>query len=205
MSTEIVKILDADVVTAVENPHYRVDVAALNLARGLSRGEPLDSPAYKFQMDLLTEAVKDYSIARGKLTREVVKPLKDEAGIKSDASWSLDFAKKQLTITPVGPDISTITDEIIVDEADIEKVSKLDVLVNAYTYIIERIGNTFEKNGEATVKEFIAKQAEIGREYDYAKGEIQEKYVQPYLRANEINSTCTWTLDFETKKITITQ
>ena len=50
MSNEIVKILDADVVTAVENPHYRVDVAALNLARGLSRGDSLDTPAYKFQM-----------------------------------------------------------------------------------------------------------------------------------------------------------
>lgn len=205
MSTEIIKTLDADVVTAVENPHYRVDVAAINLARGLSRGESLDSPAYKFQMDLLTEAVKDYSIARGKLTREVVRPLKNEAGINSDASWSLDFSKKQLTIIPIGPDITTITDEIVVDDADVEKVSELDVLVNAYAYIIERVGNTFEKNGETAVKEFIEKQAEISRKYDYAKNEIQEKYVQPYLAANEITSKCVWTLDFETKKITITQ
>lgn len=205
MSNEIVKILDADVVTAVENPHYRVDVAALNLARGLSRGDSLDTPAYKFQMELLTEAVRDYSMARGKLTREVVDPLKDEAGVKTDASWSLDFSKKQLTITPVGPEITTITDEIIVDKDDVAKVSELDILVSVYANIIERVGDTFEKNGEASIKALIAKQAEVAKAYDLAKNEIQEKYVQPYLQANDIDGKCTWTLDFQTQKITITK
>lgn len=205
MSTEIVKILESDIVTAVENPHYRVDVAALNLARGLSRGDSLDAPAYKFQMDLLTEAVNDYSIARGKLTREVVKPLKEEAGIKSDASWSLDFSKKQITITPVGPDLTVVTEDLVVDEAEVENVRKLDTLVNVYSNIIERVNDTFDKNGEEAIKAFINKQAEVAKEYDRAKNAIQEKYVQPYLSANEVDGNCTWVLDFETQKITITK
>ena len=201
----ITKTIDAEISTAVENPHYRVDVAALNLARGLSHGDSLDTPANQFQMKLLTEAVADYSVARGRLTREVVNPMKKEAGIKSDVSWALEFSTRVLTVTPVGPDREIITEDLTVDRDDITEVRELDTLINVYANIIERVGDTFEKNGEASIEDLIAKQAEVAKAYDLAKNEIQEKYVQPYLQANDIDGKCTWTLDFQTQKITITK
>ena len=199
------KIIDADISTAVENPHYRVDVAALNLARCLSRGDSLDTPANQYQMKLLTEAVADYSVARGRLTREVVNPIKEEEGIKSDASWSLDFSKKELTITPVGPDLELVTNDILVDVDDIAEVKELDTLLNVYSNIMERVGDTFDHRGEKAIKDFVLKQAETAKKYDAAKHAIQNKYVQPYLAANAIEGEVTWVLDFETKRITITK
>ena len=201
----IKKIIDETISTAVENPHYRVDVAALNLARGLSRGDSLDTPANQFQMKLLTEAIADYSVARGRLTREVVNPMKEEAGIKSDVTWSLEFSKKELTVTSVGPDREVITEDITVDPDDITEVRELDILINVYSNIIERVGDTFDSHGEKAVAAFITKQAEVARDYDAAKNAIQSKYVQPYLVANKIEGNVSWVLDFETRKITITK
>lgn len=201
----IKKTIDSNISTAVENPHYRVDVAALNLARGLSRGDSLDTPANQFQMKLLTEAVADYSVARGRLTREVVNPMKEEANIKSDVSWSLEFSTRELTITSIGPDREVITDDITVDSDDITEVRELDTLINVYANIIERVGDTFDSHGEKAIERFISEQAEIAKKYDAAKNEIQRKYVQPYLAVNEIEGNVTWVLDFETRKITITK
>ena len=201
----ITKTIDAEISTAVENPHYRVDVAALNLARGLSHGDSLDTPANQFQMKLLTEAVADYSVARGRLTREVVNPMKKEAGIKSDVSWALEFSTRVLTVTPVGPDREIITEDLTVDRDDITEVRELDTLINVYANIIERVGDTFETRGEKAIEKFISKQAEIAKKYDAAKNVIYSKYVQPYLLANGLEGEFTWVLDFETRKITITK
>lgn len=205
MNEKYSKIIDANISTAVENPHYRVDVAAMNLARILSRGDTIKSAAGMFQMKLLRQAITDYSRERGNLTREVVNPFKKEVGIETDANWNLDFSTRTLTIYPVGKKIEVITDDIVVDDAEVNVLEELDINANVYASIIDRLDGAYDESAEDAIAQFIFEQAENARTYERTKQDLQAKYVQPYLETCGITEKVTWSLDFTTKKITITK
>ena len=197
--------LEQDVVNMVENPHYRVDVAAMNVARGVANGNSLDNPAYAYQLELLKEAVTDYSQARGKLTREIVDPYRRDNNIKQDVNWNLDFQEKVLTITPVGPELEYIDNDITVDEETVEKLKELDMMTNVYAFIVDRVGDTFNDNGKAAYKLLFDMQTENSQAYDEAKRDVETRYVIPFLTENNIPDHITWKLDFSSGKVTISK
>lgn len=204
-TAEYVIEIPEDVSTEVENPHYRVEMSAMNIARGLSHGSSIDSPAMQFQMGLLTDAVRDYEEARGRLSRDFVEANKREFGILKDVNWNLDFTTRMLTITPVGPDREVIECDITVDADDVKPVYDADVMVNVYNEIMDRVTDVFTEDGKDELKALAMKQAEAVGAYDRAKNGIETKYVRPFLDANNISEKVIWKLDFTTKKITITK
>ena len=200
--------IEEDENTTLERYADMIDRRCTAAARLISKDTSFNNETVQKIFAEICQLEADYSRGKTAISDKYARPLSIEKwGETAVVNWTIDFASHMLTITYGGNDnrITTVTD-IVMDEAFTEEQRTLSVKRTALADIIDRVIQTSPTIDNVSFTELQNICDEVEDAYQNNIKVIDRDYVRAWFDENEPEApvnTRSWSLDFDTRKITV--
>lgn len=200
--------IEGDENTTLERYADMIDRRCTDVARLISKDTSFNNETLQKIYTELCNLEADYSHGKTAISDKYARPLSVEKwGETAVVNWSIDFATQVLSITYSGSDNRQTTETDIEMNADfVEKQRDLSIKRTALADIIDRVIQIAPTIDNTSFTELQRIYDEVEDAYQDNIKIIDREYVRAWFEANEPNAplnTRSWSLDFDTKKVTV--
>ena len=194
--------------TTLERCADMIDRRCTDIARLISKDTSFNNETLQKIFNELCELESEYSRGKTAISDKYARPLAiDKWGDTAVVNWVIDFSSHVLTITYNGNDNRITSDtDIVMDAELVEDQRELSIKRAALADVIDRVIQIAPTIDNMSFVEFQKIYDDTEDAYQKNIKIIDREYVQPWFDENEpdaATNTRTWSLEFDTKKVTV--